>query len=110
MNIKSMNTKRLLGICFLLALTIVLTVCSKPHRETVIRPGEEMQVVVVPKIWDEKELATWATPLAGLGVRPGHFSEAEYYAAPIVNLRTYPVYHPKFEPPGYREWIKSRGP
>jgi hypothetical protein len=66
--------------------------------------------IVVPKIWDEKELATWATPVAGLGVRPGHFSEAEYYAARVENLRTYPVYHPKFEPPGYREWIKSQGP
>jgi hypothetical protein len=67
-------------------------------------------VIACPKIWDDKELATWATPVAGLGRRPGFFSEADYYAAPIDNLRTYPVYHPRFEPKGYREWLKSQGP
>jgi hypothetical protein len=76
MSIKSMNTKRLLGICSLLGFTILLTDCSKRHRQTEIRPGEDTEVVVVPKIWDERELAAWATPVAGLGVRPGHFSEA----------------------------------
>lgn len=64
----------------------------------------------MPRLWAEEALATWATPVAGLGARPGHFSEAEYYAAPIDNLRTYPVYHPRFEPPGYREWMLAQGP
>jgi len=66
--------------------------------------------VPIPKIWDEQELATWATPVAGLGVPPGHYSEAEYYAAPIDNLRTYPVYHPAREPAGYRDALRARGP
>lgn len=93
------------GLLFLLA----GIVCTKPA--TIVRaPTADAQQIKVRKIWDAKELATWATPVAGLGVPPGHFSEAEYYAAPIVNLRTYPVYHPKFEPPDYREWIKSQGP
>ena len=26
-------------------------------------------------------MVDWATPVAGLNVRPGHFSEREYYAA-----------------------------
>src|SRR5437667_4896840 len=42
-----------------------------------------------PKTWDAKALADWATPVAGLNVRPGHFSEEEYYRAPIDHLRTY---------------------
>ena len=67
-------------------------------------------VIVAPKIWDEKELATWATPVAGLGVPPSFVSEKEYYAAPIDNLRTYRVYHPDREPPGYRESLIQRGP
>jgi len=70
----------------------------------------EPEPIVVPKIWDENALATWATPVAGLGVPPGHFSEVEYYSAPVDNLRTYPVYHPRHEPPGYREWMKAQGP
>ena len=45
-----------------------------------------------PRTWDEAALRDWATPVAGLNVRPGHFSQEEYDCAPIDNLRTYPVY------------------
>ncbi|HYV03789.1 MAG TPA: hypothetical protein VFB82_04350, partial [Blastocatellia bacterium] len=65
--------------------------------------------IVVPKIWDAKQLATWATPVAGVNATPNFFSEEEYYAAPVDNLRTYPVYHPDFEPKGYREWMIKQG-
>lgn len=74
------------------------------------RPQPAQDRIICPKIWDEKALSDWATPVAGLGKPPGHFSEKEYYAAPVDNLRTYPVYHPKFEPPGYREKLLAFGP
>jgi hypothetical protein len=77
---------------------------SEPHHRVPDRR------VIVPKIWDAKELATWATPLAGLGVAPGFVSEETYYAAPVDNLRTYPVYHPAHEPKGYREALLREGP
>lgn len=64
----------------------------------------------VPKTWDEAELAEWATPIAALKVRPGHFSAAEYYRAPIDNLRTYPYYAPGREPEGYWKMLNSIGP
>ena len=64
----------------------------------------------VPKTWDEQALHDWATPVAGLNVRPGHFSEAEYYRAPVDNLRTYPVYYPGREPDGYWEMLQTVGP
>ncbi len=64
----------------------------------------------IPKVWDEQALATWATPVAGLNVRPGHFSEAEYYQAPVDNYRTYPVYAPGREPAGYWEMLQKVGP
>jgi hypothetical protein len=64
----------------------------------------------IPKLWDEKELAEWANPVAGLNVRPGHFSESEYYAAPVDNLRTYPVYAPDREPAGYWDSLKKKKP
>ena len=64
----------------------------------------------IPKVWDEQALATWATPITGLNGRPGHFSEAEYYEAPIDNYRTYPVYAPGREPAGYWEMLKKVGP
>jgi len=64
----------------------------------------------VPRTWDEHELKDWATPVAGLNVRPGHFSQAEYDRAPIDNLRTYPVYYPGREPAGYWDMLQTVGP
>jgi mono/diheme cytochrome c family protein len=63
-----------------------------------------------PKTWNAKALADWATPVAGLNVRPGHFSEEEYYRAPVDNVRTYPVYYPGREPEGYWEMLQNVGP
>jgi hypothetical protein len=65
---------------------------------------------VASRTWDEAALEEWATPLAGLNARPGHFSEAEYYRAPVDNLRTYPVYYPGREPAGYWDMLQSVGP
>ncbi|HEV8487793.1 MAG TPA: hypothetical protein VGV87_29900 [Blastocatellia bacterium] len=65
--------------------------------------------IIVPKIWDAKQLATWATPVAGIGVPASFYSEAEYYAAPVDNVRTYPVYAPEKEPKGYRDWMRKQG-
>jgi hypothetical protein len=63
-----------------------------------------------PVIWDEAALADWATPIAALRVRPAHYTPAEYYAVPAQNLRTYPVYLPDREPPGYWESLQKKKP
>lgn len=91
------------------ALALLAVVCSSPPPPASSGEGAEHRIVV-PKIWDDEALATWATPIAGLGKPPSLFTAEEYYAAPVDNLRTYPVYHPKFEPPDYRAWMKSQGP
>jgi hypothetical protein len=64
----------------------------------------------VPRIWDDAALEDWATPIAALGVRPAHYMSAEYYQVPADNLRTYPVYVPDKEPPGYWEWLQQQKP
>jgi hypothetical protein len=64
----------------------------------------------IPRVWDEAALADWATPLAGLNVRPAHMSAREYYAIPEENLKSYPVYMPGREPAGYWEQIQRLGP
>jgi hypothetical protein len=76
----------------------------------ILATSQFAQAPSVPKTWDDVALSDWATPVAGLGVRPGHFSEREYYAVSGDNLRTYPVYHPDREPPGYWEWLKRLKP
>ena len=64
-----------------------------------------------PRFWNDRELADWATPIAALDVRPSHFSEREYYAAPEAEwVRTYPVYFPGREPAGYWEMLRARKP
>jgi hypothetical protein len=64
-----------------------------------------------PRFWNDRELADWATPIAGLDVRPAHFSEREYYAAPDAEwVRTYPVYFPGREPAGYSEMLRAKKP
>src|SRR5260221_126730 len=64
----------------------------------------------IPRTWDETALADWATPVAGLNVRPTHMPAKEYYTLPVENLRTYPVYYPGREPDGYWEMLQHVGP
>jgi mono/diheme cytochrome c family protein len=64
----------------------------------------------IPKTWDEAALADWATPVAGLNVRPTHISAKEYYSMTVENLRTYPVYFPGREPEGYWDMLQRVGP
>jgi mono/diheme cytochrome c family protein len=64
----------------------------------------------VPKVWDEQALVEWATPVAGLNMRLGHFTEKEYYSAPVDTLHTYPVYFPGHEPEGYWAFLQKVGP
>jgi len=88
-----------------LYLLLVMGVTPRPlfaQKEAPFKPD-------IPKVWDEQALATWATPVAGLNVPPGHFPEAEYYQAPVDNYRTYPVYAPGREPAGYWEMLQKVG-
>jgi mono/diheme cytochrome c family protein len=64
----------------------------------------------IPRVWDEAALSDWATPIAGLNVRPTHMTPAAYYALPEENLRTYPVYLPGREPQGYADMLRTVGP
>ena len=68
-------------------------------------------LIQAPRFWNDRDLSEWATPLAALNVRPGHFSERDYYAAPDAEfVRTYPVYFPGREPAGYWETLRTRKP
>ena len=64
----------------------------------------------IPRTWDDAALADWATPVAGLNVRPTHMTAKEYYALPTENVRTYPVYVPDREPRGYWGMLQRVGP
>ena len=64
-----------------------------------------------PRFWNDRDLSDWATPVAGLNARPGHYSEQEYYSAPAGEfVRTYPVYFPGREPAGYGDILRNAKP
>src|SRR5262245_47131456 len=67
------------------------------------RPG-------APRLWTSEALAGWALPIAGVKAAPNYHTEAEYYAAPVDEVRTYPVYIKSREPDGYRDWMLKQGP
>ena len=63
-----------------------------------------------PRLWTDVALAGWALPVAGVRATPKYYTEAEYYAAPVDEVRTYPVYIKSREPEGYRDWMRKQGP
>lgn len=67
-------------------------------------PGENIRA------WADQAVAGYRLPLPGLGRAPRVLTEAEYYALPEVNLKTYPVYTPDKEPPNYMQWLREQGP
>jgi hypothetical protein len=69
-----------------------------------------LQPCGAPRTWDTAALSDWATPVTSINVPPGHFSEAEYYRAPVDSYRTYPVYRPDREPPGYWDSLNRKKP
>ena len=64
----------------------------------------------IPPAWSDADLAGYRVPLAGLGKAPVLVSEHDYYALPEANLKTYVVYTPDKEPPGYIQWLKQQDP
>jgi hypothetical protein len=69
------------------------------------------QQVPPARVWNDKDLAEWASPIVSLNVRPGHYSERDYYGAPVAEwVRTYPVYFPGREPAGYWEMLQRKKP
>jgi hypothetical protein len=105
-----MTMKLFVSYAVVLCLWCLPAACSEEVGVAKSEARTDIEAVVVPKIWDEEKLATWATPVAGINLPPNFYSEEEYYAAPVDNLRTYPVYHPDHEPAGYRDWLAKVGP
>jgi hypothetical protein len=64
----------------------------------------------VARLWNDAALKSWALPIAGVNATPTFYTEAEYYAAKVDELRSYPVFRKDREPKGYRESLLKLGP
>jgi hypothetical protein len=65
----------------------------------------------VAKVWDDAAMAALELPLARSDVSPAHVSADYYERIPIRAIyKSYPVYHPDKEPPGYLDWLRRQAP
>jgi len=65
----------------------------------------------VPRVWDDEAIATLEVPLADPVGSPKHISSDYYYRIPVRPIyKSYPVYAPEHEPPGYLEALKQKAP
>jgi hypothetical protein len=62
----------------------------------------------IPRVWDEEALKDFQLAPPGTDVRAEHVSPEYYYALPERPIyRTYPVYAPGREPPGYVDSLRT---
>lgn len=65
---------------------------------------------IVPKAWDDNDLATMDLPVPGLREH-AYLSSAEYYKLPVRPIpKGYPVFAPSKEPAGYLGTLRTYGP
>src|SRR5262249_55536855 len=65
----------------------------------------------IPKTWDDDALRSTELPLARPDVSPAHVSSAYYYRMPVRPIyKSYPVYRPDREPPGYFDGLAREEP
>jgi len=72
---------------------------------------QQSQRVVVPTAWDDAEIARHEIPLANPIASPRHVSSDYYYRIPVRPIyKSYAVYAPGHEPPGYMKWLEQQEP
>jgi hypothetical protein len=81
-----------------------------------INSGEAQKVdgrssLTIPKTWDDLAIDSIEVPLADPGASPAHVRSDFYYRIPVHKIyKSYPIYPPDKEPPGYIEWLKQQVP
>lgn len=71
----------------------------------------EHQPTDIPRTWDQTAIDTVELPRPAAGLEVHHMSEEDYYALPVRPIyRSYPVYRPELEPPGYWEKLQQAEP
>jgi hypothetical protein len=100
-----LNTRLLmLLLLMLLSMSAVLVVGRAQKSES----GTLLQI---PKTWNDKAVADLEVPLADPRYSPVHVSSDYYYRMPVRQIyKSYPIYAPGKEPPGYIEWLKQQEP
>ena len=65
----------------------------------------------MPRTWDAAELASFELPLVNTRASARHVAPDYYYRIPVRAIyKSYPIYEPGREPPGYLEWLGQQQP
>jgi hypothetical protein len=73
--------------------------------------GTNTRSRVIPRTWDDQAIRTLEISLADPVGSPKHVSADYYYRIPVAPIyKSYPVYAPGFEPPGYMDRLKNQEP
>jgi hypothetical protein len=81
------------------------------HRLLQLLRPQSPPVAAVPRTWEEEAMASVELPLASTGVPPEHISSDYYYRMPVRPIyKSYPIYAPGKEPPGYFERLQQLEP
>ena len=92
------------------AIWFLLTLSALTRSSQNEKPGGSFRPNI-PKTWDHAAMATLEVPLANPIGSPKHVSADYYYRIPVRPIyKSYPVYAPGHEPPGYMDWLKQQEP
>ena len=92
---------------FLNVLSVVSILVTVPGYGQVRTNAEP----TIPKTWDDAAMATLELPLADPAASPKYPSAEYYYRIPVRPIyKSYPIYAPDREPPGYLDWLKQQEP
>jgi hypothetical protein len=102
-----------LGLPFLFGLPILVveTFMLAKHASPQQASTSESYKPVIPETWEDAEISSLELPLANPIGSPKHVSADYYYKIPVRPVyKTYPVYSPGHEPPGYMDRLKQAEP
>lgn len=75
------------------------------------QPPDAQWTPDIPRTWDDAALESLELPLPPPAPTPATVTSEYYYRIPIRPIhKSYPVYHPAYEPTDYLEWLRQQAP
>jgi hypothetical protein len=98
-------------LCLLRASFCVFIAISASWAQATKGRSNEAFHPAVPHMWDDQAMATLEVASPTPRGSPGHASADYYYRIPVRPIyKSYPIYAPGHEPPGYMDWLKQQQP
>ena len=93
-----------LPFLLLVSLAVLVTGGQTQKSDTAFTP-------TIPKTWDDEAIASLEVPLANPLGSPKRVTADYYYRIPVPAIyKSYPVYAPGHEPPGYMDRLRGQEP